>query len=67
MLTICNKTIESVSLEIKRTQKELNNKLKNEEREEINATLRKNDKMNWKQLQQRINKKFTHQTNNRKN
>ena len=48
MLTICNKTIESVSLEIKRTQKELNNKLKNEEREEINATLRKNDEINWK-------------------
>ena len=40
------KTIETVSLEIKETQKELNNKLENEEREEINATLRKNHEIN---------------------
>ena len=42
------------------TQKELNNKPENEEREEINATLRNNDEINWKQLQQRINKNFTY-------
>ena len=36
-------TIETVSLQIKETQKELNNKFENEKREEINATLRKNE------------------------
>ena len=46
VLTSCMKTIETVSLEIKETQKELNNKLENEEREEINATLRKNHEIN---------------------
>ena len=48
------------ALEIKETQKELNNKLANEEREEINATLRKNDEINQKHLQQRKNKEFTY-------
>ena len=37
------KTIKTVSIEIKETQKELNNKLEIEEREDINATLRKNE------------------------
>ena len=46
VLTFCEKTIETVSLEIKETQHELNKKLENEEREEINATLRKNDEIN---------------------
>ena len=41
VLTFCEKTIETVSIEIKQTQKELNNKLENEEREEINATFKK--------------------------
>ena len=46
VLTFCKKTIETVPLEIKETQKELNNKLENEEREEINATLRENHEIN---------------------
>ena len=60
VLTFCKKTIETVPLEIKETQKELNNKLENEEREEINATLRENHEINWKHLLQRKNKKFTY-------
>ena len=57
--TFCEKTKETVSLEIKETPKELNNKLENEEREEINAALRKNNEINRKYLLQRKNKKFT--------
>ena len=60
VLTFCEKTIEIVSLDIKETQKELNNKLENEESEEINTTLRKNDEINRKHLQERNNKKFTY-------
>ena len=59
-LTFCEKTIEIASLDIKETQKELNNKLENEESEEINTTLRKNDEINRKHLQERNNKKFTY-------
>ena len=43
VLTFCEKSIETVSLKVKETQKEINNKLENEEREKINANLRKND------------------------
>ena len=60
VLIFCEKTIETASLEIKETQKELNDKLENDEREEINATLRKNDEINRKNLLQRKNTKFTH-------
>ena len=56
VLTFCKDIIETVRLEVTETQKELDTKLKNEEREEINTTLRKNDKIN---LQQRISKNFT--------
>ena len=59
VLTFCEKAIETVSLEIKEIQKELNKKLENEEREKVNATLGKNGEMNRKHLQQRHNKKFT--------
>ena len=48
VLIFCEKTIETASLETKETQKELNDKLENDEREEINATLRKNDEINRK-------------------
>ena len=41
VLTFCEKTIKTVSIEIKETQKELNNKLENEEREEIKRYLKK--------------------------
>ena len=37
--------MESLSLEITKIQKELDTNLKKEEREEINATLRKNDEI----------------------
>ena len=60
VLIFCEKTIETASLEIKETQKELNDKLENDEREEINATLRKNDEINRKNLLQRKNTKFTY-------
>ena len=60
VLIFCEKTIETASLETKETQKELNDKLENDEREEINATLRKNDKINRKNLLQRKNTKFTY-------
>ena len=43
VLTFWEKSIETVSLKVKETQKEFNNKLENEEREKINANLRKND------------------------
>ena len=51
VLTFCEKAIGTVSLEISETQKNLTNKLEKEERKEINATLRKNDEINRKQLQ----------------
>ena len=51
VLTFCEKAIGTVSLEIKETQKNLTNKLEKEERKEINATLRKNDQIDRKQLQ----------------
>lgn len=38
--------MEPSSLEITKIQKELDTNLKKEEREEINATLRKNDEIN---------------------
>ena len=60
VLIFCEKTIETASLETKETQKELNDKLENDEREEINATLRKNDEINRKNLLQRKNTKFTY-------
>ena len=60
VLKFCKKITETVLLEIKETQKELKNKLENEEREEITVTLGKNDKTNRKQLQQRKNKKSTY-------
>ena len=50
----------NLSLEIRETKKELNNTLEKEEREENNTTLRKNDKINWKHLLQRKNRKFTY-------
>lgn len=56
ILTI--ETIKTVSLETTVTQKELGNKLGKEEREEINATVRKSDEINQKHLQQRKNKRF---------
>ena len=46
-LTFCEKTIETVSLEIKETQKQLNNKLENEEREEITLKQRKHKQLNY--------------------
>lgn len=58
ILTI--ETIKTVSLETTVTQKELGNKLGKEEREEINATVRKSDEINQKHLQQRKNKRFTY-------
>ena len=42
VLTFWDKTIETISLEIKETQKELNNKLENKERKEIKSNLIKN-------------------------
>ena len=57
VLTFWDKTIETVSLESKETQKELNNKLENEERKEIKANLRKNEEINRKHLQQQQKKK----------
>ena len=60
VLIFCEKTIETASLETKETQKELNDKLENDEREEINATLRKSDEINRKNLLQRKNTKFTY-------
>ena len=57
VLTFWDKTIETVSLESKETQKELNNKLENEERKEIKANLRKNEEINRKHLQQQKKKK----------
>ena len=57
VLTFWDKTIETVSLESKETQKELNNKLENEERKEIKANLRKNEEINRKHLQQKKKKK----------
>ena len=56
ILTI--ETTKTVSLETTVTQKELGNKLGKEEREEINATVRKSDEINQKHLQQRKNKRF---------
>ena len=41
VLTFCEKTIKTISIEIKETQKELNNTLENEEREEIKGYLKK--------------------------
>ena len=55
MLHVLKKDI--VSLKIKKTQKELNNELENEECEKIHATLRKNDKINRKHLQRKKKKK----------
>ena len=55
MLHVLKKDI--VSLKIKKTQKELNNELENEECEKIHATLRKNDKINRKHLQLKKKKK----------
>ena len=46
VLTFCEKTLETVSLKIKETQKELNNKLENKQCEEISTTLKKNDEVN---------------------
>ena len=60
VLTFWDKTIETISLEIKETQKELNNKLENKERKEIKSNLRKNEEINRKHLQQRKNKKFSY-------
>ena len=40
-------------MEIKETQKELNNKLENQGHEGINSTFRKNDEINRKHLKQR--------------
>ena len=51
MLHVLKKDI--VSLKIKKTQKELNNELENEEHEKIHATLRKNDKINRKHLKRK--------------
>ena len=53
ILTFCKKTIETVSFEIIETQKQLDVKLANEEHKEFNATLRNNDGINWKHLQQK--------------
>ena len=43
-----------------RNIKKLDTKLENEEREEINAILRKNNKITWKHLQRRKYKTFTY-------
>lgn len=59
LLTFCESRIETVSLEIIETQKELDTKLENEACEEINATFRKNDEINRKHPQQGKNKTFT--------
>ena len=45
---------------ITETQKEKDTTLKKVEREEINATLRKNNEINRQYLQQGTNKKFTY-------
>ena len=57
VLTFWDKTIETISLEIKETQKELNNKLENKERKEIKSNLRKNEEINRKHLQKKKEKK----------
>ena len=58
MLHVLKKDI--VSLKIKKTQKELNNELENEECEKIHATLRKNDKINRKHLQRKKKKRLAY-------
>ena len=55
MLHVLKKDI--VSLKIKKTQKELNNELENEECEKIHATLRKNTKTTRKYPKQKKKKK----------
>lgn len=50
----CKNTIKTVLLEINEIQKQLDIQLENEEREEINVTLRKNEEINWKQEEQDI-------------
>ena len=42
------------------TQKEIDTRLEKAKREEINATLRKNDEINRQYIQQVTNKKFTY-------
>ena len=54
VLTFCEKTMQTVSLETKETQNEWSSKLEDEQHEEINATLRKNDQINRKHLQQKL-------------
>ena len=53
VLKFCEKTLETVSLEIKEIKKRINKELENEESAKNNATLRKNDEIYRKQLQQR--------------
>ena len=57
VLTFWDKTIETISLEIKETQKELNNKLENKERKEIKSNLRKKEEKNRNQQQKKKKKK----------
>ena len=53
VLKFYEKTLETVSPEIKEIKKRINNELENEESKKNNATLRKNDEINRKRLQQR--------------
>ena len=55
---LCKNSIETVSLEITKTQKELGTRLEKEEREEMNVTLEWQNKLETSTKKQK-NKKFT--------
>ena len=58
VIVFCNKTVEKVSSEISATESELNKNLQCEERQAIHETLKENDEINRKFLQQKKIKKF---------
>ena len=60
VIVFCDKTVAKVSSEISATESELNKKLQQEERQAIHETLKKNDEINRKFLQQKKNKKFNY-------
>ena len=62
VITFCDTTIAKVSEDIEKTNTELQSKLDQSERDEIITTLRKNDEINRKYLQQRKTKKYNYST-----
>ena len=60
VIVFCDKTAAKVSSEISATESELNKKLQQEERQAIHETLKRNDGINRKFLQQKKNKKFNY-------